>query len=218
MTLEVAERSAVWLEASTVCAEHDYNEALVGITMNYIAVLFIGLLLGSTAPLLSAGELPDTVRQVKRSIVGIGTILLTGRPPVGLSATGFVVGDGRHVITNAHSLAPKSKQKKSEYLAVLTNARTSGARRATVVKVDTVHDLALLRFDGAALPALRIGNSKQVREGELYAFTGFPIGIVLGFFPVTHRGIVSAITPIAIPQISSRSLTAAVVKRLHNRY
>jgi len=31
------------------------------------------------------------------------------------------------------------------------------------------------------------------------AFTGFPIGSVLGFIPVTHRGIVSALTPIVIP-------------------
>ena len=78
--------------------------------------------------------------------------------------------------------------------------------------------MALLRFKGTALPALRLGDSRRVREGELYAFTGFPIGLVLGMHPVTHRGIVSAITPIVIPQISAGQLTPEMVKRLNEPY
>ena len=172
------------------------------------------LLSAALTPLtVAASDLPSTIQRIKPSIVGIGTVLLTRRPPVGLRATGFVVADGRYVITNAHSIVPKSRRKRAEYLAVLTNAHSSGARRATVIKVDEVHDLALLQIEGSPLPSLKIANSERVREGELYAFTGFPIGIVLGFFPVTHRGIVSAVTPIAIPQISSRSLSTAMVKR-----
>jgi S1-C subfamily serine protease len=53
--------------------------------------------------------------------------------------------------------------------------------------LDKVHDLALLRFSGQPRPAFRLGSSEEVREGELYAFTGFPIGMVLGMRPVTHR-------------------------------
>ena len=51
-------------------------------------------------------------------------------------------------------------------------------------------------------------------EGQEVAFTGFPIGAVLGMTPVTHRGIVSAITPIAIPQANSRDLNPALIRRL----
>ncbi len=75
--------------------------------------------------------------------------------------------------------------------------------------------MALFRFQGTAL---RLGDSRRVREGELYAFTGFPIGLVLGMHPVTHRGIVSAITPIVIPQISAGQLTPEMVKRLKEPY
>ena len=39
---------------------------------------------------------------------------------------------------------------------------------------------------------------------------------VLGMTPVTHRGIVSAITPIGIPQANSRSLDPALIRRLAN--
>jgi hypothetical protein len=57
-----------------------------------------------------------------------------------------------------------------------------------------------------------------VREGEGYAFIGFPIGMVLGLDAVTHRGIISAISPIAIPQLSAQLLEKNVVARLTAPY
>jgi serine protease Do len=42
--------------------------------------------------------------------------------------------------------------------------------------------------------------------------------MVLGLRPVTHRGIVSAITPIAIPQISPKLLDAKMIKQLRDPY
>lgn len=52
-----------------------------------------------------------------------------------------------------------------------------------------------------------------MREGQEIAFTGFPIGSVLGFFPVSHRGIVSAIPPIVLPAANARGLNAQVIRR-----
>jgi len=54
----------------------------------------------------------------------------------------------------------------------------------------------------------------NIREGQSIAVMGFPIGGVLGFKPVTHRGIISAITPIALPMPASRQLNEATVQRL----
>jgi S1-C subfamily serine protease len=45
-------------------------------------------------------------------------------------------------------------------------------------------------------------------------FTGFPIGPVLGAHPATHRGMVAAISPIAIPQARSAELESQVIRRL----
>ena len=80
--------------------------------------------------------------------------------------------------------------------------------------MDKLHDIALLRFSGDPVPALKIGDSASVREGRMMAFTGFPIGMVLGFHPATHRGMVSAITPVVMPGITAKQLDAAMIARL----
>jgi S1-C subfamily serine protease len=53
-----------------------------------------------------------------------------------------------------------------------------------------------------------------VEEGQEVLITGFPLGPVLGAFATTHRGMVSAIAPIAIPQPRAQALEANVVSRL----
>ena len=45
-------------------------------------------------------------------------------------------------------------------------------------------------------------------------FTGFPIGSVIGLFPATHRAMVAAIAPVALPSASGRQLDPKVVRRL----
>jgi len=82
-----------------------------------------------------------------------------------------------------------------------------------VLVLDKAHDLALLRISGTKLPALTVADSRQVREGQGYAFTGFPIGAILGLYQVTHRGIIFSITPIAAPMTDSRQLTPELIKR-----
>jgi len=57
-----------------------------------------------------------------------------------------------------------------------------------------------------------------VREGETYVFTGFPIGMVLGLNAVTHRALISAVTPVVIPQLSSQLLDKKVLVRLTAPY
>ena len=64
------------------------------------------------------------------------------------------------------------------------------------------------------MPALTLAPRRKVREGELFAFTGFPIGAVLGLYPATHRGIVSALTPFVIPVHGSKKLTLRQRKKL----
>ena len=80
--------------------------------------------------------------------------------------------------------------------------------------IDPGSDLALLKIGGDALPALRLRDSDGVKEGQAVLFTGFPIGAALGPYPATHRGMVSAITPIAIPQARSAELNPKVIRRL----
>jgi serine protease Do len=92
------------------------------------------------------------------------------------------------------------------------------AHPAWLISVDEEHDLALLGIAPPALHALTLGDSDKVREGQAIAFTGYPIGVVLGFYPATHRGIVSVITPFARPANTSKTLTADQLRRIRNPF
>jgi S1-C subfamily serine protease len=122
-------------------------------------------------------------------------------------------------MTNFHVLPAAIDKNKFETLAVFV--RESGKeviRPAEEADRDEAHDLAVLKIAGSPLPAMAFGDSGKVREGEIYAFTGYPIGVVLGLHPVTHRGMISAITPIAIPVQQSKQLDSLMFSRLHDPY
>lgn len=163
--------------------------------------------------------LPDVIEKIKPSIVAIGTFQKTRRPPAIFRGTGFVVADGYHVVTNAHVPPEKLDSDKKEIVAVFAGkGQRLDMREAVKIAEDRDHDLVVLKITGPALPALILGDSNRVREGEIYAFTGYPIGMVLGLNAATHRGIVSAITPVVIPQLSSQLLDKKVVARLTAPY
>ena len=189
----------------------EYRKAL-------LALGFWGVLSGWGVGLLArpaVAELPEVIEKIRPGIVAIGTIQQTRRPPAQFRATGFAVADGQYVITNAHVLPDTLNTEQKEYLAVFSGkGQRFESRLATTVALDREHDLVLLKIEGSPLPALTLGGAKSVREGQRIAFTGFPIGIVLGLYPVTHSGIISAISPIAIPVPSSRQLNEEVIKRL----
>lgn len=183
------------------------------------SVLVLFFLTGSAVGETGLKALPETISRVKRSVVGIGTFQKTRRPLSRLLGTGFAVLDGNYVVTNAHVIPEELDEKQHEFLAVFSGSGKEGAvHPATVVRTDSDHDLCLLWFTGKPLPPMQIGDDSLVREGELYAFTGFPIGAVLGLYPSTHRGIVSAITPIVIPALSRRQLNREMVDRLKEPY
>ncbi len=162
-------------------------------------------------------ELPQIIERVKPAIVGVGTFEKTRSPTVNFMGTGFAVGDGRHVVTNAHVVPAVMDGEKRESLIIMTNqGKETMGRNAQLVALDKEHDLALLRIDGDALPTIKLGNSSTVREGQALFFTGFPIGMVLGLHPVTHRGMVSAITPVVMPGLNTQRLDAKMVARLRD--
>lgn len=163
------------------------------------------------------GSAPATIAQVKASIVAVGTFERLRNPQFSFAGTGFVVGDGLLVATNDHVVPKTLSNERGEAIAVAIPAadRMVQIRTARRVASDAGSDLALLRIDGEPLPALVLGDAQAVREGEWYLFTGFPIGSVLGLFPVTHRAMIAAVTPIAIPATRADQLDARVARRLN---
>lgn len=156
------------------------------------------------------------IAKVKPSVVIVGTYKNTNSPRFSLRGTGFVVGNGNLVITNAHVLQQPGQDDLDAALVlqVRVNQNELQMRRATVVEVDKVHDLALLRFEGSAVPALSMRDSGSVQEGQPIAFMGFPIGGALGFSPVTHRGMISSIVAAALPTGSAQQLNEKTIRSL----
>ena len=170
----------------------------------------------------SSADRQAMIERVRASVVAIGTFDRTRSPQFQFLGTGFAVGDGTTIVTNAHVLPPLLDPSRRETIAVLLPGKSHDAkdkddvpaRGAKQIAIDANADLALLKIGGAPLPALSIRDSDTVREGQEVFFTGFPIGAVLGPYPATHRGMVSVVTPIAIPQGRASDLDPAVVRRL----
>jgi len=158
------------------------------------------------------------IERVKPSIVAVGTFERTRTPQFQFLGTGFVVGDGTLIATNTHVLPKVLDPAHQEVLAILIPGQIKDGkepgREVKQVAVDPTSDLALLKVQGLTLPALKIGDSDAAKEGQDILFTGFPIGAVLGPYPATHRGIISAITPIAIAPARAGELDAQTVRRL----
>ncbi len=87
-------------------------------------------------------------------------------------------------------------------------------REARLVRLDRDTDLAVLRLDGARLPAAPLAEAELVREGSDVVLIGFPLGSVLGLHPAIHRGMVAAISPVSIPTQRAQQLDARAVQRL----
>jgi serine protease Do len=191
-----------------------------------LLVVMLSLLsLFGTSALWADEQLARTVANIKPAIVGIGTYSIVKQPAARLLGTGFVVGDGLHVATNFHVAAVELDTRVKEGLVVfisVAGARPSVGtvqyRAARITAVDEQHDLALLAMDGPPLPALTLGDDIELREGASIAFTGFPIGAVLGLVPVTHQGIVSALTPVATRPDSAKQLTANKIAALRDPF
>lgn len=158
------------------------------------------------------------IERVKASIVAVGTYQRTRQPQFRFFGTGFAVGDGTLVATNRHvPPAVLESGGDPESLVVVVPARDPSqfvVRAASRVAALAEQDLVVLRIGTPALPALTLGDSDLVREGNEYLFTGFPVGGALGLIPATHRAMIAAVTPIVMPQGSSGQLDPRVVRQL----
>ena len=185
--------------------------------MSYVLQLLVfSLMVFST---VAYSNLADTVSLVKPSVVGIGVYTPTGQPKNQLYGSGFVIGDGTYVVTNRHVIAQDLDASLLQELAVFTGKGAAAkVNIAKLIASDKEHDLAILKITGAPLSALKLAKNDFRREGSAIAFTGFPIGAVLGLYPVTHQGIIAAVTPTITPVDDSRQISVAMLRRLKDPY
>jgi len=133
---------------------------------------------GATA--LFAGLLTDLAERVSASVVEVQTARHGGGAGTIWRSTGTIV-------TN-HHVAPRDHAD-----VRLLDGRVFPAR---VVRRDPENDLAVLEIDAAGLPAVRVGDARALRAGNLVLAVGHPFGV---------RGAVTAgIVSAALPRDAAR--------------
>jgi S1-C subfamily serine protease len=174
--------------------------------------IFFGLLFNISHVL--ANDLVELIKKNKPSVVGIGLYTPLDSNASQLRGTGFIFGDGKHIATNYHVVAePLDPAIVQHYVAMIGQGEQPKVLKAEVLAMDPVHDIAILRIE-QTFPALSLAADELLFEGTEIAFTGFPIGAVLGLYPATHKGIVAAIAPDAIPSRNADQLTLDMLSRL----
>ena len=158
------------------------------------------------------------IESMKPSIVAIGTYYFNDIPKASYMGTGFVIKGGKRLVTNFHVVLPVIKKKKLAYLKIFHKNLSPKGVKAKIIATDKFHDLAILEQQGDILPALKLADSSNVREGYRIVFTGYPIGFVLGLNPTTHTGIISSIAPLIKPSPSARIIDGELIRHLNEPY
>ena len=160
----------------------------------------------------------NLIKSLKPSIVAVGTYYFNDIPKTQYLGTGFVIRDGKQLVTNFHVVAGLIKKKKLHYLMIFNSSFPPKGIKAKIIAQDQFHDLVILKQEGRPLPALKLGDSSKVREGYRIAFTGYPIGFILGLNPTTHTGIISSISPLIRPSLSARIINGELIRYLEKPY
>lgn len=166
----------------------------------------------------NAHNIVELVKQVKPSVVGIGVFDPSSSPRAELQGSGFVVANGKYVITNHHvvekTLDLSRKQRRVIFVGSGNRPKTIDAE---IIAIDELHDLALLKISEQLKP-LNLAGQEFIEDGTDVFFIGFPIGSVLGLYPATHRGIIAATTPVILPSRNARQLDINTIRRLRDPY
>jgi len=102
------------------------------------------------------------------------------RPESRSLGSGFIISADGYILTNAHVI-----DSADEITVKLTDKREF---KAKVIGADKRTDVALIKIEAAALPAVRLGDPTKLRVGEWVVAIGSPFG----FESTVTAGIVSA--------------------------
>lgn len=188
-----------------------------------ILVAVLGLAAGARAGAVAGQEpsasFPDIVARVRCGIGAVGTYNPANHPSLEFLGSGFFISDKGHFVTANHVLEAVAEKKRLGDLRVFlpSDAGREG-HPAAVLATDAKYDAALLLVKGGQYFPLELGDSARVREGQAIALSGFPFGLFLGLHPSTCAGIISSISPIAIPVTRSKDLDAETREALRNPF
>src|SRR5438046_7005745 len=148
----------------------------------------------------AGGETPNQEEQNNISVYrkNIGSIVnITSRAvaydffyglvPQEGQGSGFVIDKEGHILTNYHVIADARQVK--------VTLHNGSSYPATVIGPDRAHDLAVIQIKAPNLPALVLGDSRNLQVGQKVYAIGNPFGLS----GTMTRGIVRSIPPVHEP-------------------
>ncbi len=99
------------------------------------------------------------------------------------SGSGIIISNDGYIVTNQHVIDGATE------ISVILN--TGDEHKATLVGADEKSDLAVLKIEKTGLPAATLGNSEDVKVGELAVAIGNPLGQELA--GSVTAGVISAV-------------------------
>lgn len=183
-------------------------------------LIFLCLLLSFSV--MADANLVNIIPKLKPSIVAIGIHSPMSAPRIRLVGSGFVVQPGNKIVTNYHVISrPLDIEHNETYVVLSGSGEQFRVHNIKDKRIAAAHDIAVLEI-GDTLPSVKLrqtkGAAEFVAEGTDIAFTGYPITAVLGLYPATHTGHISAITPIVIPADNSLDLKSQALRRLKDPF
>jgi len=188
VAITIAATTAVVLPAATAQAPSPAPQLVVGLPdfTNLVeqvgpGVVNIEAIVGSKSSRQQAqAQVPDEddLPEIFRRFFGPDMPGLPGRPgmpgpdagPQGVSiGTGFIMSPDGYVLTNHHVVDGADEVK-----VKLSDRREFTAK---VIGSDQQSDVALLKIAATGLPALRLGDSRQLKPGQWVVAIGSPFGL-----------------------------------------
>lgn len=183
--------------------------------------LIMGFILGFSVS-TSGQDLVGVVANISPSVVGVGTLTPIRGNNIELKGTGFVFGNGTYIATNYHVISDELSADMVQHRVVMSGTgKDFEVHIVEVVDFDPLFDLAILQIKdkSVSLPSkFTFAGDEFIPIGTKIAFTGFPIGAILGLYPSTHVGIIAAITPDALPANSAKELNLQLMERLRKKF
>ncbi|MFC0316479.1 trypsin-like peptidase domain-containing protein [Gordonia phosphorivorans] len=124
----------------------------------------------TTQPPAKPGSVQDVAARVLPSVVSIG--VSTGRQSG--SGSGVILSDDGTILTNAHVIMAGGDKPADNVLVSYSNGNRA---KATVVGVDAMSDIAVIKADSTGLTPIAVGASDNLSVGQDVIAIGSPLGL-----------------------------------------
>ena len=116
--------------------------------------------------------------------------------PISSNGSGFIISEDGYILTNAHNIKDNLRSELiTTYISITVVVPGGEMYNASIVGIDMISDIALLKINGNNFNYCNLGNSDNVKVGEWAIALGNPRNLISNaqYQPIASAGIISAI-------------------------